>query len=1533
MNSDPWSSWVDASDESISDDDVFETCVAEEDRISYLSAVGTELSQCLGERQVCQHTVGDTEPCADDQWSGSGFAASACAECRVRWNNNVTLAYQCDLEAQYRRYEDVLPSKCAYCQWTGDYTFESCLEEQDILFWQSEGTSLDAFAASVTEDTAATTCVSQVQFGSRLNLGAWETDGEYLFSDCVELRTRIAYDGRTSDVCESERQFSDKTVGRFGSSPWTGWTGSFYYEDCCQTELRMLWQDQNVCGGDPCVGGVFAPCLGDETPEDSPFQTCTATQTRVRWEPNSQGACQPEDQTRSRIGQFGFSAWSGTYSLDDCTDTEIRDWYVDYYASECVQEHQARSRVNGGAFGEWNGTALFPVCIPTEETVTTETRTYWQADVVEAGDTADDAASLCISGTQKRQTGETTAFTQWFGSYSFAQCIHVQTRTRWSSAGDSEARCEFEIQKRTSTDSAAFTGWSGNFAEETCVQNQLVTRYEAPIVDSTDDASLVCVYSQSLRTRTNNGPWQPFQSAGDEAQYFYNECVELQRRQRSFAPLMNGTCVDEWQYRERKPNAEWQAWSGSFLWASCSTMAECTDELVEDCIPQSGLVLETRVRYLADTATMPAGCVAEPQARAQLVAGGEWTVDWQSDVGEYTADTCTATERRTRWTDDHPTCDEVDLASTASIVASSSFSSQTAPENVMDGNTVTIWHTAEGDTSNQITFALPQRSVVSELVIKGVSTGPSYSFQSVTVERSIDGETWSTVRTADNATELSCSANRVDRLPGWPQFTSQIRLTLGAPCGDFFAVAEIQIMADCAYDLSGSGTCDNLAEVQQRQFTYNAGTEESVSDWGLCDDASDTSCEGSATESTFDECTQIQTVFLFPAAVAEVCEGRYRSHSLSSITGMWSTWSGDPDPIDTCSTSEEELAPYTFDTCLEVQSKDMYESAVPPTGQCVAQAQSRSREVTAELSASDWGSATGWAAGDDTITGVYGDGMYTAGGCLTQSVISGLVGDIQSREGSMSTSIYCQTVGSLTDIMGDFGESSEVPFEIACRAAGGFCMSAFDDAPGILDTLESVSRELNYPADCACDLLRVVNAMIQGISTMDATSAGVADVAEDLHARAVGIIMRASTGLTTGLGTFECDAGGMVVTAVKASASGNGLANIGLEDLTFASGAVPSGQTVLGSRIMYSGLPPAVRGCAKLFGCNANSLDGGRQASALADGDTIASQVAVYTLMSSGVQQDLSDSADLAGALDGTVNYRVALSDDVAFTPGLIFACQYWGATDSGYDWVVQPDCTPTRILSGEVLCSCGTADSTTLVGSGFLAQTPSSCAQHTTCSACKEDSVCGWCNSNAQCVEGNSYGPFGSESCDGWVREKCPVEGMTLAMSGTTSGTVIEESLRDELITNIQITDPDDVPEDGYNFERLDDLSLHMVGPEDEAGLEEDGTIYKFVVGLVGIPLYRDVPSLDVTLAVTDDTGIPFQQTFTFDVLARPTDILLSNNTAAERMPEGIAIGTLSAEDPDVADRPRNDLGGTHVFALGSGDTAFDGRGQHHHC
>ena len=74
-----------------------------EARIRYLSGIGNELSQCAGETQQCEHAAGAPvdDACEDADWSGS-FREPSCSECRVRWNNVATGAFNCSSEEQYQ---------------------------------------------------------------------------------------------------------------------------------------------------------------------------------------------------------------------------------------------------------------------------------------------------------------------------------------------------------------------------------------------------------------------------------------------------------------------------------------------------------------------------------------------------------------------------------------------------------------------------------------------------------------------------------------------------------------------------------------------------------------------------------------------------------------------------------------------------------------------------------------------------------------------------------------------------------------------------------------------------------------------------------------------------------------------------------------------------------------------------------------------------------------------------------------------------------------------------------------------------------------------------------------------------------------------------------------------------------------------------------------------------------------------------------------------------------------------------------------
>ena len=86
---------------------------------------------------------------------------------------------------------------------------------------------------------------------------------------------------------------------------------------------------------------------------------------------------------------------------------------------------------------------------------------------------------------------------------------------------------------------------------------------------------------------------------------------------------------------------------------------------------------------------------------------------------------------------------------------------------------------------------------------------------------------------------------------------------------------------------------------------------------------------------------QYDTKYLYESPMAAACAGRYRSRSKTSVAAPWTSWSGEPEEVDTCSPSADPLAAHLYDSCFEVDAKDMFETAVPLAGQCVAQGRLR----------------------------------------------------------------------------------------------------------------------------------------------------------------------------------------------------------------------------------------------------------------------------------------------------------------------------------------------------------------------------------------------------------------------------------------------------------------------------------------------------------------------------------------------------------------------------------------------------------------
>ena len=195
-----------------------------------------------------------------------------------------------------------------------------------------------------------------------------------------------------------------------------------------------------------------------------------------------------------------------------CVEEEERSWYQHYYSDNCAGEQipEIRRRTNGGDWEPWefNGEGAaplgeeagdpggrFPQCVGVSsemlERRKTQARVAWQSPVIteprESANTPLTNDVLCRSERQFRQMMQVmtllegwvdSTWTPWVGTYDYAQCVHVQERVRWLSAGaaanptadQSEEPCEFEVQTRLSVNGDPFGPWSGTFTEESCVQ-------------------------------------------------------------------------------------------------------------------------------------------------------------------------------------------------------------------------------------------------------------------------------------------------------------------------------------------------------------------------------------------------------------------------------------------------------------------------------------------------------------------------------------------------------------------------------------------------------------------------------------------------------------------------------------------------------------------------------------------------------------------------------------------------------------------------------------------------------------------------------------------------------------------------------------------------------------------------------------------------------------------------------------------------------------------------------------------------------
>jgi len=108
-----------------------------------------------------------------------------------------------------------------------------------------------------------------------------------------------------------------------------------------------------------------------------------------------------------------------------------------------------------------------------------------------------------------------------------------------------------------------------------------------------------------------------------------------------------------------------------------------------------------------------------------------------------------------------------------------------------DGKNDGVWHAGNGDYPSSLTLNLGLATSVSGMTLLTPAGSPNYGFKSLKIMRSMDGTSWTAVRT-DSISE--CTASRSSFHPGWPEKTKYVKIEMSERCGGaHFAVVEWQI--------------------------------------------------------------------------------------------------------------------------------------------------------------------------------------------------------------------------------------------------------------------------------------------------------------------------------------------------------------------------------------------------------------------------------------------------------------------------------------------------------------------------------------------------------------------------------------------------------------------------------------------------------------------------------------------------------------------------------------------------------------------
>eukprot|EP00435_Cladocopium_sp_Y103_P031831 s749_g8.t1 len=147
-----------------------------------------------------------------------------------------------------------------------------------------------------------------------------------------------------------------------------------------------------------------------------------------------------------------------------------------------------------------------------------------------------------------------------------------------------------------------------------------------------------------------------------------------------------------------------------------------------------------------------------------------------------------------------------------------------------DGKNDVLWHAGNGDYPSSLTLNLGVANLglatsVSGMTLLTPANSPNYGFKSLKIMRSMDGTSWTAVRT-DSISQ--CTAARSSFHPGWPEKTKFVKIEMSERCGgSHFAVVEWQIFGTqdkCKGSLLPEGNdrfpCDSIKDETTCRKSY-----------------------------------------------------------------------------------------------------------------------------------------------------------------------------------------------------------------------------------------------------------------------------------------------------------------------------------------------------------------------------------------------------------------------------------------------------------------------------------------------------------------------------------------------------------------------------------------------------------------------------------------------------------------------------------------------------------------------------------------